>query len=205
MPNEQNSAGAAAPAATEADGELRAMSTIVAVLKPLRDDERKRVLEYVLLRFGAVPMQASISSVTSLSSVAPSAPSSIPLVPGGALQDIRSLKQAKNPKSANEMAALVAYYVSESATGSERKAEIDKKDIERYFKSGGFKLTSKAGQTLVNARHAGYLDPGSDAGHYKLNPVGYNLVVHRLGTDGSSGKKRRRNRSEKKSPRRGKR
>ncbi len=205
MPDEQNPAGAAGPAAAEADSELRAMNTIVGALKPLRDDERKRVLEYVLVRFGAVPLQAPLSSVTSPDSMAPSTPSSIPSASGGAIQDIRSLKEAKNPKSANEMAALVAYYVSELATGSERKAEIDKNDIERYFKSGGFKLTSKSGQTLVNARHAGYLDPGSDTGHYKLNPVGYNLVVHRLGANGGGGRNRRRNRSARKSPRRGKR
>ena len=181
------------------------MNTVVAALKPLKDDERKRVLEYVFVRFGAVPLQAPLSSVTSPVSMASSTPSSIPSPPGGSIQDIRSLKEVKNPKSANEMAALVAYYVSELATGSERKAEIDKNDIERYFKSGGFKLTSKAGQTLVNARHAGYLDPGSDTGHYKLNPVGYNLVVHRLGTDRGGEKNRRRNRSTKKPPRRGKR
>jgi len=29
----------------------------------------------------------------------------------------------------------------ELATGSERKAEVDKNDIERYFKSGGFSLS----------------------------------------------------------------
>lgn len=203
MPEEQNPATAAA--AAETDRELEAMNTVVAALKPLNDDERKRVLEYVLGRFGAVPLQATLSSLTSPVSIAPSTASSIPSAPGGAIQDIRSLREAKNPRSANEMAALVAYYVSELATGSERKVEIDKTDIERYFKSGGFKLTSKAGQTLVNARHAGYLDPGSDTGHYKLNPVGYNLIVHRLGADGGSGKNRRRNRSAKKSPRRGKR
>jgi len=152
MQEEQNS-GPLLPAA-EADGELRAMNTIVAALKPLRDDERKRVLEYVLVRFGAVPLQASLSTNISATSAVTSAPSSIPSLPSGGIQDIRSLKEAKNPKSANEMTALVAYYVSELATGSDRKSEIDKSDIERYFKSGGFKLTAKAGQTLVNAQHA---------------------------------------------------
>lgn len=201
MPDEQNPAGAAAPA-PEADGELRAMNAIVAALKPLRDDERKRVLEYVLVRFGAVPLQTPLATVAPPSSMPSTAPSSVSSV-AGTIHDIRTLKETKNPKSANEMAALVAYYVSELAAGSERKAEIDKKDIERYFKSSGFRLTSKAGQTLVNAKHAGYLDPGSDVGHYKLNPVGYNLVVHRLGANTPTAK-RRRNRPPKKT-RRGKR
>ena len=83
------------------------------------------------------------------------------------------------PKSANEMAALVAYYVSELAPAGDRQSEISKTDIERYFKSAGFSLPADAGFTLVNAKNAGYLEAGS--GQYKLNPVGYNLVVHRMG------------------------
>ena len=101
------------------------------------------------------------------------------------------------------MAALVAYYVSELAPPSERKPEINKTDVERYFKTAGFKLTAKAGQTLVNAKHSGYLDAGSDAGYYKLNPVGYNLIVHRLAGDGST--RARARRKAKKAPRRTKR
>jgi len=55
--------------------------------------------------------------------------------------------------------------------------------------------------TLVNAKYAGYLDSGSVPGQYRLNPVGYDLIVH-----GLSGEKqpRRRARADKKSPRRGK-
>src|SRR6266568_5443122 len=173
------------------DRELSAIITIVAALKPLREDEVRSVLEYVLRRFGAMPLP--VHSATQPASTTQSAP---PTHSGlGAIQDIRSLREKKAPKSANEMAALVAYYVSELAPPSERKPEINKTDIERYFKSAGFKLTAHAGQTLVNARNAGYLDGGSDSGYYKLNPVGYNLVVHRLSTTG--GRRRERQRSSK--------
>jgi hypothetical protein len=185
----------------EGDGEIKAMNAVVAALKGLKDEERRRVLEYVLGRFGAVPLQTQIApptpAVSATLSLAPTPPAA------GGIHDIRTLRETKNPRSANEMAALVAYYVSELALPAEKKLEINKTDIERYFKSGGFKLTSKAGQTLVNAKHAGYLDAGSDAGQYKLNPVGYNLVVHRLGVDGEK-RKRRRTRNEKKPPRRNK-
>jgi hypothetical protein len=104
------------------------------------------------------------------------------------VKDVRTLREEKTPKSANEMAALVAYYVSELAPATERKPEINKTDVERYFKTAGFRLTANAGQTLVNAKNAGYLDAGSDVGYYKLNPVGYNLVVHRLGS-GDAGRR----------------
>jgi hypothetical protein len=154
----------------------------------LREDEVRSVLEYVLRRFGAVPLPVHPVGQS------PSIPQSISTTNAslGAVQDIRSLREEKAPKSANEMAALVAYYVSELAPPSERKPEINKTDVERYFKSAGFKLTANAGQTLVNAKHSGYLDPGSDVGYYKLNPVGYNLIVHRLAGEGS---KRTRGRS----------
>src|SRR5881392_4013611 len=40
------------------------------------------------------------------------------------LTDIRALKQEKQPSSANEMAALVAFYLSEITPPEERKAEV---------------------------------------------------------------------------------
>jgi len=167
------------------DREVSAIFAIVAALKPLKEDEVRNVLEYVLRRFGAGPLPVYATSPTP-SSVSQAAP---PTHSGsGAVKDVRTLREEKAPKSANEMAALVAYYVSELAPASERKPEINKTDVERYFKTAGFRLTANAGQTLVNAKNAGYLDAGSDVGYYKLNPVGYNLVVHRLGS-GDGGKR----------------
>ncbi|MGB6384353.1 MAG: hypothetical protein WBD25_15300 [Terriglobales bacterium] len=161
------------------DREVSAIFAIVAALKPLKEDEVRNVLEYVLRRFGAGPLPVYATSPTP-SSVPQTAP---PAHSGsGAVKDVRTLREDKAPKSANEMAALVAYYVSELAPATERKPEINKTDVERYFKTAGFRLTANAGQTLVNAKNAGYLDAGSDVGYYKLNPVGYNLVVHRLGS-----------------------
>ena len=124
----------AAPAPPEGDGELKAMNAIVTALKPLTEEERRRVLDYVFGRFGALPLQPTVALVSATSgTTSASAP---PLASGG-IHYIRSLKKAKRPKSANEMAALVAYYVSELAPAVERKREINKIDIERYFKSAG--------------------------------------------------------------------
>jgi len=167
---------------------LNAINTIVVALKPLKEGERRSVLEYVLRRFGAVPIQSHVA--TQPTSAAPNIGSYTEV---RAIHDIRTLREDKAPKSANEMAALVAYYVSELAPPTERKPEINKTDIERYFKSAGFRLTANAGQTLVNAKNAGYLDAGSDTGYYRLNPVGYNLVVHRLAS-GNGGRQERRSR-----------
>lgn len=179
---------AQAPPDVDSDDELKSIHVIVAALKPLQEDQRTRVLEYVLGRFGAVPLQTQMG-------LAPGAVSagSVPaggVVYSGQVHDIRTLKETKNPSSANEMAALVAFYVSEVAPVNERNQAIAKADIEKYFKSAGFKLPADANFTLVNAKNAGYLD-AIGGGKYKLNPVGYNLVAHRLGSDEKKKKKTR--------------
>jgi hypothetical protein len=94
-------------------------------------------------------------------------------------QSIRDLKEEKNPDQANQMAALVAFYLSEVADAGERKDLIDSSDIVKYFKQASFKLPKVVRQTLPNAASAGYLDAVGN-GLFKLNPVGYNLVVHGL-------------------------
>jgi hypothetical protein len=150
-------------------------------------------MEYVLRRFNVAPRQ------TSLPGTLGQAGSANPTLQGreetqlhmptsGAIRDIRTLKEAKLPKSANEMAALVSYYVSELAPENDRKKTIEKADIERYFKTAGFRLPADAAFTLVNAKNAGYLD-SAGAGQYTLNPVGYNLVVHRMGNRDDNSKK----------------
>jgi len=180
MPNDENLIAIPEGAPQDGDDELKAMNAVVAALKPLRDDERRRVLEYVLGRFGAVPLQPPLTFAAAPGSVPVSVRPSESPTDSRRIHDIRSLKEAKLPRSANEMAALVAYYVSELAPAGERRNEINKADIERYFKSAGFALPADANFTLVNAKNAGYLD-STGTGLYKLNPVGYNLVVHRMG------------------------
>jgi hypothetical protein len=166
---------------SQPDAELKAMNAIVEALAPLTEEQRLRALEYVLRRFNAVGLQAP--PATSHPPFPPGSATPATFTPGPpAMMDIRTLKETKSPKSANEMAALVAFYLSEIAGPTERKQEIDKSDVERYFKTANFKLTAKAGQTLINAKNAGYLDSGSGTGQYKLNPVGYNLVAHRMGS-----------------------
>jgi len=92
---------------------------------------------------------------------------------------IRTLKEQKQPKSAIEMAAIVAYYLSHIAPEKDHKEKITLKDLETQFKIADFKLPTKPQFTLTNTKNAGYLD-SAGGGAYKLNPVGYNLVVHSL-------------------------
>jgi hypothetical protein len=199
MPDDQRAVGGTA----DGDDELKAINAVVAALRPLTDEQCSRVIEYVMGRFGPVRLPPLATAAQD----EPSSPVSLGThLPSGAVQDIRSLREAKNPKSANEMAALVAYYVSELAPASEKRTSITKTDIEKYFKSGGFHLPADANFTLVNAKNAGYLD-AIGSGQYKLNPVGYNLVAHRMGTTKSGaeikGKKKKKKKKAKRKARRG--
>jgi hypothetical protein len=109
----------------------------------------------------------------------------------GQLTDVRALKELKKPTSANEMAALVAFYLSETAPSNERKTDVEVADMERYFKQANFPLPRKPAMLLSNAKNAGYFDMLGN-GKYRLNPVGYNLVAHNLPRGQSDGRPRRR-------------
>jgi hypothetical protein len=78
------------------------------------------------------------------------------------------------------MTALVAYYVSEVRKDEQKGITIGKQDIIDFFKQAGFKLPGDPKDALTNAKNAGFLDSTGTPGQYKLNPVGYNLIVHDL-------------------------
>lgn len=169
-------------AALDDDSELQAIRAVLAALLPLKREGRSRVLDYALKRLGMLPETggaAGTGAATRSYNAAPQA-ASTPADRTGRQVDIRSLKNEKSPRSANEMAALVAYYLSEAAPEAHRKQTINADDIKNYFKQAPFKLPSSAKMTLVNAKNAGYLEPAGEPGQYRLNPVGYNLVAHNL-------------------------
>jgi hypothetical protein len=160
------------------DLELNAIQSILSALEPLDEEARQRVIFYVLQRMKLPVSIGNQSIATTDVSQTPNTPS-VTQAPVSIITDIRTLKTQKNPRTASEMTALVAYYLAELAPDEERKTSIDKSDLEKYFKQGSFVLPKAIAQTLVNAAKAGYLDSIGD-GKYKLNPVGYNLVVHGL-------------------------
>lgn len=156
------------------DKELAAIQILIEALQPLSAAARARVVAYV---FGRFDIRAPLAEDVRSSSAESTGPSSAP-APGPS--DIRSLKEAKQPRSANEMAALVAYYLSELAPGGERRDSITTDDLKVYFKQAGYPLPKQPRFTLKNAKNAGYFESTGDSGVYRLNPVGYNLVAHSL-------------------------
>jgi hypothetical protein len=168
---------------TTEDAELKAIKTMLSVLSDLDKAACDRVLAYVFTRLSfKSPSQVLRETAGSLT---PSAAAEVPST-GGRIKDIRTFTEEKRPRSANEMAALVAYFLQHEAGEGERKDAITKSDVEKYFHLAKFKMPRDGAFTLVNSKNAGYLDQRGK-GHYALNPVGYNLVAHKLGTDRSGG------------------
>ena len=153
------------------DKELEAIGSIIDLLKPLNAVAKSRVLEYVLKRLNMEAVRAISSG-----SAEPSTP---PLGTTSTVTDIRALAAEKQPRSASDMVALVAYYVSELAPEGERTPTINVGMVRKYFKVARFPLPRAIQSALPNAVAAGYLENVS-RGEYRLNPVGYNLVVHGL-------------------------
>jgi len=180
-------------ARNKADRELQAMGVIIAALDGLEGESIQRVLDYVLGRL-------SISRSTRGASFGvPVAASIVSEAVKARQTSIRDLREEKQPESLNQMAALVAYYLSELAPDNERKDEIGAADLERYFKQASFKLPKKVHSALPNAAAAGYFD-SAGGGRYRLNPVGYNLVVHGLPRGSESNKSTRPRKRTSKNP-----
>jgi hypothetical protein len=167
------------------DHELAAIRTVLEALTPLKPEARSNVIDYVFRRLGIVAPagitaahQAAPQSVQQSAPTAPSAQLHAP--PPGAPTDLRSLTELKQPKSANQMVALLAYYLANVAPADQRRDHVVAEDIKKYFPQANFEEpTGPHSMTLVNAKNAGYLD-AVGAGQYRLNPVGRNLVMHKL-------------------------
>jgi hypothetical protein len=153
------------------DRELEAIGAIISLLEPLNEEERSRVLEYVLKRLEMAALRPTIAEPQQTVAVIPSTHQLMP--------DIRTLTAEKQPRSSNEMAALVAYYITELAPEPDRSTTVNADIIRKYFKMAAFPLPSALRNVLPNAAAAGYME-NVGRGEYRLNPVGYNLVVHRL-------------------------
>jgi hypothetical protein len=184
---------------SELQREVAAIGEVLGNLESLPGPSRERVLEYVIRALSIGLALPTVKPVVNLSDERPDSKTrtgNSVNTQGSNISDIRSLKEAKNPQTAGEMAAVVAYYLSELAPLTEQNTIVTASDLQRYFKQAGFRLPAKIEMTLVHAASAGYFDR-TEAGKYRLNPVGYNLVVHNLPSSSANGESNRRARRRK--------
>ena len=179
------------------DKEIEAIKAVLDSLEPLTPEARISVIEYAIKRFqiDLGPVQTrdvfrTFEAVADEPSLEPE-PAPAPEQSTASIH-IKEFKEKKKPRSNNEMATLVAYYLANEAEPADRKDKITAKDIETYFKIADFRLPEKKQFTLPNARAAGYLDAVGN-GEYKLNAVGHNLIVHSMprGAGGTAAPRRR--------------
>lgn len=161
------------------DAELRAIKVLLSALSELDEAARQRVLAYVFTR---LDLKAPVAEVESGSAETEATGLPITTIPRArsVVPTILGFAEEKQPRSANEMAAVLAYFLQYEAPLDERKDNITKSDLDRYFHLAKFRKPKDARLTLVNSKNAGYLDQRG-RGQYALSPIGYNLVAHKLG------------------------
>src|SRR5207249_3432994 len=98
--------------AEQIDKEIEAIKTVLHALEPLQGDVRASVLQYVVQRLqivlapsGQNPLVASFAALPDVTKTKPEATGEPVAMPS----HIKQFKEQKKPRSANEMAALVAF------------------------------------------------------------------------------------------------
>jgi hypothetical protein len=155
--------------------ELGLLANMAAKLEKLSPAARDRVLNYLVAKYQSPrPLARATGPSAAVSATMPTpTDSTFPT-------DIRSFRESKAPANGQEMAAILAFYLSEVGPEDERRQTVSPVDVEKYFKQAGFPLPARSRSVLFNAKAAGYLEEASTRGEYKLSPVGYNLVKYRL-------------------------
>jgi hypothetical protein len=180
------------------DDGVPAITTLLETLRPLSSETRANVLDFVFKTLGIAAPQAFDPPPPFVPGASPSGtPSPSPSL--GGVPNLRTLTEQKKPKTVNQMVAVMAHYLSELAPQNERRDHIVAEDIKKYFLQADFPLPNgRPNNALTNAKNAGYLDALNN-GQYRLNPVGHNLVAHKLPlTDDAPARSTRRGRGTKK-------
>lgn len=165
----------------------QAIDQIIAALEPLEAGARATVVATVCahLKISVGSTVAAQPPGSPHREEGPAVPARTPVdtpvspAPSRPATDIRSFRNEKKPRSAKEMACVVAFYLKELAPDGERRDSISAGDLDKYFKQAQFKLPQRMAQLLPDAKGSGYFDSAA-RGDYKLNAVGYNLVAHNL-------------------------
>ncbi|MHB2027020.1 MAG: hypothetical protein ACYCPQ_10390 [Elusimicrobiota bacterium] len=184
--------------------DFEAVRLVITALEPFDPKERERIIRWAAEKLGmAAPPPASSGAVDLSLTPQPG----VALPAGHAVpKDIKSFILQKNPRSDNQMAAVVAYFHHFEAPPAERKESIGKEDLIDASRKSDRKRMKRPEQVLVNTYHAGLLDKAGKAGQYRLNSVGENLVAmvlpeQRASTTLTPGKSATRKSGTKKKPR----
>ena len=171
---------------TKPADDLEAIRLVVQALEPFDSKDRERIIRWAAEKLGmsqtpALGAPAVATTVTPHHKAVEFSPATTTTP-----KDIKSFVTTKQPKSDNQMAAVVAYYYHFEAPPAERKDSIGKEELIDACRMSDRKRPARPEQVLVNAYHAGLLDKAGSAGQYRLNSVGENLVAMVLPEQNSS-------------------
>jgi hypothetical protein len=175
--------------------DLDALRAIITALDPFDESERERIMRWASEKLG-------IKSFTPVTT--PGLPAAThnqntpPATPGSGIKDIKSFLTEKNPTSANQLVAAVAYYYKFEAPVAERKNSITKEDLLDACRKATLERPKAPNVVMVNAAKYGLVD-NVGTGAYEINAVGENLVAVSMPTagHGNAGKKRNGGKSKK--------
>jgi len=165
---------------------LDAAQKIVAELQGMTKEHQALALKFAMETL-EIQLPTTHAQVPQAPVHSPQIPPHNPPVPPGQLTDIKSFTAAKDPKSDQQFAAVVAYYYQFEAPLAQRKDSIDAATMRDAARLAGRKQVNDWSITLSNAMRTGYLDKG-ERGAFKLNAVGENLVAITLPGNAAPGK-----------------
>ena len=156
-------------------------------IKELSRERQERVLRWVSEGLGVTYQGLPQTQGQTLGSGGTS-PS---LLQPQAATDIKTFVAAKNPRSDQQFATVVAYYYRFEAPPAQRRDAINTETVQEAARLAGRKRLKNPLNTLNNAKKQGYLD-STTRGEFSINTVGENLVAMTLpgGAEGTSTKRR---------------
>lgn len=166
---------------------FQAAEEIQGILAGRDKAEQERILRWVNESLG-ISTTPSPSSAATLPATSPHAYHGDEQHSPRARIDVKTFYNSKKPKSENQVAAVLAYYLRFEAPKDERKETVTATmldDASRKARGGVFKNALK---TLDNSARLGYFDRPA-RGEYKLNSVGENLVAMALPDKGNGEQK----------------
>lgn len=180
---------------SEKPDDLEAVRIIVKTMEAFKDqEEQRRILRWACEKLGlTIGVSTSVGGSSGSGKGAHEA-GVVSGVHGKQIVSIREFVAQKNPRSDNQFAAAVAYYYRFEAPESERKDAVGAADLQEACRQAGRNRLGDPGKTLRNAHSVGLLDKAGEAGNYKINTVGENLVAMTLpgGTEKVTGAKSKR-------------
>lgn len=172
---------------TEPLDDFEVAKKVFETIKELSRERQERVLRWVSEGLGVTYQGVPQTQGQTLGSggIPPS------LLQPQATTDIKTFVAAKNPRSDQQFATVVAYYYRFEAPPAQRRDAINTETVQEAARLAGRKRLKNPLNTLNNAKKQGYLD-STTRGEFSINTVGENLVAMTLpgGAEGTSTKRR---------------